>query len=685
MSDPLPEQPPATTLDRAPWANHQRAPGTTRDAAPGTTLDGAPGTTLDRPRATPGTTLDGAPGTRLDRPPGTPSASTTGYHRVNLPPDLAARYEPVRDLGSGGEADVLLVRDRQTGESVVMRIYRRADMPIDADKLNRLRAADPRHLIRLLDWGQGHGYSWEKLEYAGGGSLDDMRRAHPGPWSPEAVWNVLTQLAPAVDYAHSMRMVHRDIKPGNILVRGHDPLDLVLADFGLARFLAQTREMRTSSRTSAYAAPEAATGDTSTALDWWSLGIVMVELLTGRSPFQRLDGSWMDDVMIVRELTVHDVDLSGIRDERWKLLCRGLLTRAPEDRWNAEKVARWCNGEQVTVAAPKGPVFVFGHSAYTEPVALAEAFRTQWTQARRLCVGQQVNAPQFLALRDWARKRQLTEVVELLGDQSNRPDRLLTQLIAALDPDSPPMFCQGPFDHRSLIRLATEAVDRPAGVEANVVDLAYDDGILPVLDGRPGCDGYAMLDARWRRLCEDLDARLERLGNPVDPLVRRRHRAMMLLAAHPGQEQMLGPDATAAAHDRDALDQPWFGQLTVEPVPPDLAPAHHAAIIHSGPIAHEQTHRMRMAHQVAVAQAERTRQFQQQKSLDDASAIIGVLCGVLGCIPFLGIVAGPAAVYFGYRARRGGHTTASFFAFALGIIGVLTFFCFMTNSLSATP
>src|SRR5205823_4343599 len=160
-------------------------------------------------------------------------------------------------------------------------------------------------------------------------------------------------------------------KPGNILVRAEHPVDLVLADFGLATFLAGTREMRrTSSRTSAYAAPEAATGEASRALDWWSLGIVLVELLTGTHPFQRPDGTWMDDVMIVRELTVHDIDLSAVPDERWRLLCRGLLTRAPEQRWGPRETASWRQGGSPRVVeARHGPAYVFAGAAYDDPRA----------------------------------------------------------------------------------------------------------------------------------------------------------------------------------------------------------------------------------------------------------------------------------------------------------------------------
>jgi hypothetical protein len=399
-------------------------------------------------------------------------------------------------------------------------------------------------------------------------------------------------------------------------------------------------------------------------------------LITGRNPFQRSDGSWQNDVMIVRELTVHDIDLSAVRDERWRLLLRGLLTRAPESRWGADKVDRWLRGEQPTVAAPRGPVFAFAGAAFTDPVALAESFQQRWNDARRVFAGQQVGAPQYLAFRDWATKLGLADVLRVLG-QPDRPDRTVTRVIHALDPDSAPMFCQGPLDQASLVRLATDAVAQPAGVASNVVDLVYNDGILPVLDGRPGCDGYAVLDSRWRRLWEELERRIAVLGLPFPADVSRRFRASLLVAAIPGQEQALGSEATVAARDADALAQPWFRQLAAEHVTSDLAPAYHASILIAAPVAAEQSRRHRMQVEVAARESARQQQLQSQRQMDDLSAALGLICGLVACVPLLGIVAGPGAIYFGYRARRANHRGLSNAAFALGILGILGFFCYL--------
>lgn|GEM_PF-2038804 len=657
--------------------------------SPPTSRDDLPVTTVDQPV----TSRDDPPVTTVDQPAPTPDEPTGRYRRVNLPPALLDRYFPDRDLAAGGEADLMLVRDRISGTPAVIRIYRRGDA-VDSATLDILRRADRRHLISLLDWGRSDGVLWEVLEYAAGGSLADLRRERPGPWTDGQVREVLDQLLPALEYVHSLQLVHRDLKPDNVLVRSVEPFDLVLADFGLTTMVAATHEMRqTTSRTLAYAAPEAAAGDTWAGLDWWALGILLVELLTGRHPFQRLDGSWMDDRMIAREMAVREIDLSLIRDERWLLLCRGLLTRAPEQRWGAAQVRRWCAGGAPTVAGPSGPVpsgpsgpvFVFADTAYSSPQELADAFRRRWTDARRLLAGQAYRTPQFLALRDWAATCQLTAAVRAL-DEPSRPDRAVTRLIHALDPEGVAVYCQRPMDRDNLVQLAQQAIEGPGAARDIIVGL-HEDGILTVLDGRPGCAGYALIDSRWRRLGEGFTFRARELDPSLTKSQRAMYLAMLLLAAFPGQDQMYARQAEAAAAEPDARAQAWFAALADQDIPAESRPAHHVMLLHLAPLAADRTARERADREIRQAEEDRQRKLSRRQTLDVRSGPLAVVCGVLACwlarpepVP-LGPVSAPwwllagvaiaATFYLGYRTRRGGRRKTSFVAFACGVIAVL--------------
>ncbi|GAA4971130.1 protein kinase domain-containing protein [Actinoplanes utahensis] len=694
---------PGTTRDTAPGTTRDAAPGTTRDTtAPGTTRDtAAPGTTRDTAAPAPGTTRDTAapaPGTTRDG--AVPGPTTTGerFVRVNLPPTLQQRYAVDRELGAGGEADVLLANDRETGEQRVVRLYRRQDLPLDDDKLKRLLLADRQHLIALLDYGRGDGYVWEILEFAREGSLEELLARTPAPWPAPQVLSVFDQLAPAITYANSLGMVHRDIKPGNVLIRSINPLDMVLADFGLTKFIAATHHIGTNSRTSAYAPPEAIGGGLSRSSDWWSLGMVLLELLVGRSPFQRTDGTWMDDRFITHELISREIDVSEVADEHWRLLLRGLLTRAPDKRWGPQQTAMWRNGGKPPVADPEpatatatgaGPTtrgsnatYVFGGRGYNDPVQLAAALRADWGEGRRLLAGRKLKTPQYLALKDWMTKHQRAEAVQALDNGvDERPERGLMQVIMALDPNVPPEFNGRRLDGEHLHALLRDAVGGQVAAR-QLLDQVYEDGILTICDEATGCTGYAMLDDRWHRSVDTAQARLQQENVPLQAEHVQSLRMQLLITAYEGQGHQYAEAARQAAQNPEALQQQWFRNLAGEQIVPQYQAAHHAVLMMAAPVAASQTMNQRAEAERRRIAAEQHAVAQSRAKVDQLSVPIGVVCGLLACMPVVGFLTALAAIYCGVRARRTQYQSASTWAIGLGGVGVVLQLCYLMQAIA---
>jgi tRNA A-37 threonylcarbamoyl transferase component Bud32 len=645
---------PPTTLDRPSGADP--APATHLDGGgpgapmPRTALDGVPG---EPPGSAPGTVLDGTSG-----PPGRPTTDV-GSHRVNLPRRLDASHRLDRVLGSGGEADLLLATELATTRQVVVRRYRENRTQLDEELLSTLADADQRHLIGVLSWGRDADAVWEILEYAPHGSLSDLRAKRRRTWSPAEVRQVVEQLAAALAYAHSLRLVHRDVKPSNILVRSVDPLDLVLTDFGLTRVLTATEVMATTSRTSAYAAPEAASGAISHALDWWALGMLAVELLTGLHPFQRADGGWLNDMQILKQLTTRDVALDEVTDPHWRLLCEGLLTRDPRERWNQEQVTAWLAGQRPPVAARGAAAtrserpLAFARQSLFTPVEAAAAFRANWPEASRLIRGRELNSPAYLGLNDWVQDLGL-ERPRLVLARDSPPDRRLTQLILALDPTTEPVFRGRQVSLPGLVHLMQAAGTDPGA--AQVIDGIYTEGILDVVDGAPGCAGLGQVAERWRFLVETVERQLPAPARGAMDADRMRivRLRMLAVALSPDGGGLLVADAGLARNDPEAMAQDWFRRLAGTRGGP-AQPAYDELVIVLRDVAVQQTQQARATAAALEVQQEQARRYQQRHRVDRASATLAFACGLAALlVPFAAIIAGPAAVYFGVRARRNG-------------------------------
>jgi serine/threonine-protein kinase len=205
---------------------------------------------------------------------------------------LPSRYRPLRRLAAGGMGSIWLAEDELLGRQAVVKLLAEniAEDPQLVERFEReARTAaglsGHPNVITIYDVGQHEGRPHIVMEYMPGGTLaerlDPGRRLSPREWIP---W--LRQAASALDFAHEQGVVHRDVKPGNLLF--DDRGRLVIADFGIARAAYEKPLTRSGELlgTAAYISPEQARGEAgSAASDRYSLALVAYELLTGTRPF----------------------------------------------------------------------------------------------------------------------------------------------------------------------------------------------------------------------------------------------------------------------------------------------------------------------------------------------------------------------------------------------------------------
>jgi len=207
---------------------------------------------------------------------------------------IVGRYRIEGRLGVGGMSTVQLAFDQRLERYVAIKLLAEhlADDPTFVSRFRReaLSAARLVHpnIVQVFDFGfdERARQHFIVMEHVPGHSCAELLRDH-GPMDVEQAVDVITQACRGLDYAHRNGVVHRDVKPGNLLVSDSDVVKL--ADFGIARATDQSSITQVGSvlGTAAYLAPEQARGEEAgPRADLYSLGVVAYQLLTGRLPYE---------------------------------------------------------------------------------------------------------------------------------------------------------------------------------------------------------------------------------------------------------------------------------------------------------------------------------------------------------------------------------------------------------------
>ena len=204
---------------------------------------------------------------------------------------LNTRYHLDRKIGQGGFAQVFLATDQLLKRRIAVKILN-SDLIEDASFVGRFEreaqsvaSLDHPNILAIYDYGQAFGTAYLVMPFVEGGTLHDLLKRDK-KLTLQQTGQYLNQAAAALDYAHRRNVVHRDIKPQNMLLRQEDDR-LLLADFGIARVLSPANAHNRTGvlGTISYMAPEQLEGSIGFGVDIYALGCVLFQMLTGELPY----------------------------------------------------------------------------------------------------------------------------------------------------------------------------------------------------------------------------------------------------------------------------------------------------------------------------------------------------------------------------------------------------------------
>jgi eukaryotic-like serine/threonine-protein kinase len=211
---------------------------------------------------------------------------------------LSGRYEIGERLGTGGMSSVYKATDRILERTVAVKILAEHlsddERFVERFKREALAVAKLIHpnIVQVYDTGKDENRRYIVMEYVEGRSGAQILQRQ-GPVEPDVAAEIGIQACAGLDYAHRRGIIHRDVKPGNLMIVGGPvgggEMVVKLTDFGIARAIEQTRITQVGSvvGTAAYLAPEQVRGEEATpATDVYALGVVLYQFLTGRLPYE---------------------------------------------------------------------------------------------------------------------------------------------------------------------------------------------------------------------------------------------------------------------------------------------------------------------------------------------------------------------------------------------------------------
>ncbi len=274
---------------------------------------------------------------KIQKPSGAGHVSAHGPGGFGAIELKGVTYSYVKMLNvCSGEADVFLVKNSSDSKNYIFKYYRHNIEP-KLEIVEKLMALNSERVVRLIDYGvSGEGRFYEVQEFAEHGSLDVFIKENPGLVDDKFIRDFISELNQCLFDIHSKNIIHRDIKPSNILLKSIEPLSIALIDFGISSISSSLIHQTNYNRTISYSSPEAISGVISPASDYWPMGIMALEMLLKKHPYEGMDAKSITYYITTKEVP----GIESVTSDFYALI-KGTLNRDDKKRWRYKEVCDW--------------------------------------------------------------------------------------------------------------------------------------------------------------------------------------------------------------------------------------------------------------------------------------------------------------------------------------------------------
>ena len=390
------------------------------------------------------------------------------------------RYAILERVGTGGMAEVYRARDELLGREVAVKVlserFSRDRSFVERFRREAQAAANLNHpnIVSLFDYGSDDGTYFIVMEFIDGSSLSDIIRRE-GALMPERAAEIASDVAKALERAHAQGLVHRDIKSGNIMITRTGQTKVT--DFGIARAVGRDGEQTMTQTgmvigTAAYLSPEQAQGNpVDGRSDVYSLGVVLFEMLTGRTPFSG-DSALSIAYKHVREDARPPSELNRDVSPQLDAITLKALAKNPDNRYStaaemSEDLQRFMHGQKVQatpllgdrtavmgrgtgtqvlppteVGPPEAPPRRAGWYVMIALLALALIGLLVWLLADNLFGGAEVRVPDVVGMTERQARNEL-DAVGLRTEVEDRRSRRPVGEVLEQDPEADSVAREG--------------------------------------------------------------------------------------------------------------------------------------------------------------------------------------------------------------------------------------------------